>query len=193
MSEQSTISSAEQIDAAAAAFWGIIYDKFPEITSGDSTIIGEDKGALRCWANGNPGDERTGMRRLSIPSYITDERVADAVVSAMDAATIYLQGVRPECYDDALHQLKNCAREMIHYNAPAAGTFIVEVYHSKQVWDAAKGADDFIDDFETIEDAKQCALDVDYSDAYQLTVKAYGHHVDFEPGEVVFKRFDRSA
>lgn len=191
MSNQSNVSSPEQITAAAAAFWGVISDKFPEITSGDSTISGEDKGALGLWANGDVGDEPTGMPRLNIPSYIEDERVTQAVTAGMEAAKVHLHGVNDAHYAAAFAELDNCTRELIRYNAPDPGTFIVDVYRSKEEWDAAKGAGESYDDFDTLEDAKQFALDEDYADAYQVAVKAYGYHKQYEAGEVLYKRFDR--
>jgi hypothetical protein len=191
MSNQSNISSPEQIAAAAAAFWGVIADKFPEITSGDTTNSGEDLGAFGLWANGHVGDEPFGMPRLDIPSYIEDVRVTQAVTDGMEAAKAHLHSVNEAHYGAAFAELDNCTRELIRYNAPEPGTFVVDVYRSKEEWDAAKGATESYTDFDNLDDAKQFALDDDYADAYQVAVKAYGYHKQFEAGEVVYERFDR--
>jgi hypothetical protein len=192
-----SLATDSQIEAAAAAFWGVISAKFPEMTTGDSQICGEDHAAFALWSNNDLGDRTMGMLKLSLPSQVSHLRVTEAVDAGMAAAKTVLPGVVESNHARAFEELLNCALEVIHWNIPepasGPGWFDVHVYASEQEWEAGKGAGEIHPNVEEFADAIGLAESEQFAGAYEVTVKAAGEHDDYEPGEVVHSRFDRSS
>lgn len=107
-----------EIEAAAAAFWGVYCDKFPEVTSGGSQCSGEDHAALALWANGDPGDRPTMAAGYALPHGVELSRVMEATRAGMDAARQALPGVLTAYDGDAFAQLRNVVTEVLHWNYP---------------------------------------------------------------------------
>lgn len=119
------VSETAAVEAAAMAFWGEIAGSFPEMTTGDSQLSGEDEAAMALWLLGEPGDRPVAHegQRLPIPAWVPDKRVAAAV----DAGLVAAKSVLLEC-NQALSaapgpvrsQLDNCVRHVLHWNMPAS-------------------------------------------------------------------------
>lgn len=109
------------LENLALKFWGIIADRFPEMTSGDSQISGEDEAAIATWLNGDPGDrpvQKSGV--LCVDALQT--RANDAV----DAAIALIRkdedneiGRDPgEPNTEVVDQLRACVQHVLFYNFP---------------------------------------------------------------------------
>lgn len=78
------------IETAAAAFWNVFSSSFPELTSGDSQMVDEDKAALGLWFVGDGGEDNAVVRSGAIfdpvHEQFTDERIARCVYEGAQAA-----------------------------------------------------------------------------------------------------------
>lgn len=72
------------------------------------------------------------------------------------------------------------------------GWFDVDAYSTMEMWEGPEVADSGLDGFNTLADAIQHANSDAYQDSYQVTVVAWGRHADYDAGERVYARFNRS-
>lgn len=74
---------AHLIEEAAAQFWTVFTEHFPEITSGDSQMLDEDKAAFGLWLIGDSGEDnavvRPGEFMAEVHQMFTDERIKECV------------------------------------------------------------------------------------------------------------------
>lgn len=71
------------------------------------------------------------------------------------------------------------------------GWFDVDAYKTKETWEGPDLAEDSVEGFETLEGAIAVANSPEFADCYEVTVRAYGQHQDYEAGETVYWRFKR--
>lgn len=113
------------IAAAAASFWAVVAERFPEMKTGDSQISGEDEAALATWLVGDPGDRpvQETSSVLPVPRWVQSARISGAVADGMTAArTTWLQSggrLPQEPSPEVIAQLDACVRHVLHWNLPS--------------------------------------------------------------------------
>lgn len=108
-----------RIEQAAAAFWEQISRSFPEMTSGDSQLSGEDEAALALWINGDPGDRPVQSGPAFDVSWATRDRIDGALRKAVTAAGEVLFDRTVDTPPSAvLEQLRGCVNHVLFFNPP---------------------------------------------------------------------------
>jgi len=108
----------EKITAAVAAFWSAFADAFPEVTTGDSQLSGEDYAALSLWVSGTAGDNPTTVFDLPV-TWVTSERLDDALDNCKKAAAAVLFiGPAPSAPELTTDLLRDCIKHVLHFNPP---------------------------------------------------------------------------
>jgi len=118
------VATDEVIANASYEFWGVFSDSFPEVTSGDSQLSGEDRAALAIWRNGDPGDEPVQRLEMTLtPEWdVSQERISQAVLDGIKAAGVVLFDGEdpPPVPPEVVAQLDSCAKHVLYFNPPRA-------------------------------------------------------------------------
>lgn len=108
----------DSIDKATAAFWAAFTVMFPEVTSGDSQLSGEDRAAMSLWATGSVGDNPSEVFDLPV-GWLGEERVAQSLKHCMSAAAeVLFVGPVPAAPQLTVALLKSCITHVLHFNPP---------------------------------------------------------------------------
>lgn len=190
--------ASEAIVNASHLFWSSISEDFPELTSGDNHLAGEDRSALSIWIAGHPGDYPVQTSLLPIPRSIDPMRVFDSTQRALIAAGSALFGAEiSEIPEDVLVQMYRCVCHVIHYNIQdfvdqTDGWFDVLMYESEDDWNSFR-ASSTNSGIRTFKEAVAVARSSILRNHYEVVVSAEGEHPEFERGERVFYRFHRDV
>lgn len=114
-------AAAEQ---AAGAFWLQVTIGFPEVTTGDSLLSGEDEGAMYLWLTGKVGDYPQNECIDKAPSCVEAARVDSVVETSLQAAAAVLKQSNPELTevpDSVRSLLASCVRHQLRWNYPSGG------------------------------------------------------------------------
>lgn len=114
---------AERVNSASEAFWAEFADGFPELTSGDSHISGEDKGVLYRWVTDREGDYPKDELYGCLPDTVDRARVDVVVAAGLRAAELVLKGINlelPEAPDYVRSMLTSCVMHVLELNYPSA-------------------------------------------------------------------------
>lgn len=132
------------IEAAAGEFWAVIADAFPEVTSGDTQLSGEDEAAIAVWIYGDAGERHLQARRvdLPIPDGMSLTRVVAATARGIEAAgkvfaDAGVVSVTRQPPAGVVWQLESCVRHILHFNLPNQG----EETFAEGVPDGVSGAE----------------------------------------------------
>jgi len=122
---QSESKSPDTIaEAAAFAFWALVAEGYPEMTTGDSRSSGEDVGAFYQWLTGEQGDYPVQpLGGFHIPTAAA-ERFRAVVDGAIDEAGAVLREANvslPAVPLDVRKQLDSCVTHLLHWNFPEDG------------------------------------------------------------------------
>lgn len=114
-------------DQAAQAFWGRISQDFPELTTGDSQISGEDHTALAQWALGasasdlDPPVWDSPCEAFTLDLGVASERIERATSAAIEAAGHVLKATFPHLGTIPANSeatLRACVRQILFWNFP---------------------------------------------------------------------------
>ncbi|ASW03690.1 hypothetical protein [Paraburkholderia aromaticivorans] len=111
-------------EQAAGAFWKQVTIGFPEVTTGDSLLSGEDEGAMYLWLTGKVGDYPQDECIDKAPSCVDAARVDLVVETSLQAAASVLKQCNPELTeapDSVRSLLASCVRHQLRWNYPSGG------------------------------------------------------------------------
>lgn len=118
-------------EQAAGAFWQQVMLGFPEVTTGDSLLSGEDEGAMYLWLTGKVGDYPQDECLDKAPSFVEATRVDSVVETSLQTAAAVLKQSNSELTevpDSVRSLLASCVRHQLRWNYPSGG----EVAGNKQ-------------------------------------------------------------
>lgn len=113
----------ERAEAAAGAFWAEFAKGFPELTTGDARISGEDEGVLYRWLTSREGDYPSGEIYARLPGAVDQTRLDAVVAAGVRAAGQVLKetnGDLPEAPAYVRSMLTACASHVLEMNYPRA-------------------------------------------------------------------------
>lgn len=113
----------ERAEAAAGVFWAEFAKGFPEVTTGDARISGEDEGVLYRWLTGREGDYPSGEFYARLPGVVDQSRLDAVVAAGVRAAGQALKetnGDLPEVPAYVRSMLTVCASHVLEMNYPRA-------------------------------------------------------------------------
>lgn len=108
-------------ELAAGAFWQQVMLGFPEVTTGDSLLSGEDEGAMYLWLTGEVGDYPYGECSDRVPSCVDAARVDAVLEASLQAAAAVLKQSNPELTEvpcSVRSLLASCVRHQLRWNYP---------------------------------------------------------------------------
>jgi len=122
--ERASEHNEAQIEHGAHTFWVAIAQAFPEMTSGDSDIAGEDLRAISLWLRGTVDGYPALTLGLQprVPEWITDERVTGAVDAGVAAVSGFMADRGhdvPAVTTPVRAELDTLVRHLLSVNMPA--------------------------------------------------------------------------
>jgi len=109
-------------EKAAGGFWLIVTEGYPEMTTGDSRLSGEDVGAFHKWLTGEEHRDYPVDHGDALPIYgIAASRFHEVVDAAIAAGGEVLRQANPSLQpvpSDVCFALESCVKHVLHWNFP---------------------------------------------------------------------------
>lgn len=114
------------VEQAAFEFWGAITEAFPEVTTGDSQLSGEDEAAFGIWLYQDAGDRPVHPtdHMMPVPAWVSKRRIRQAVQEGINRAAAAYTATMPQVpaatpSAEVFAQLEGCVRHVLHFNVPS--------------------------------------------------------------------------